>query len=485
MTRLSLAALSAAGLGPSIPRERLEPGIVHLGLGAFARAHTAVFTEDAVLRTGDTRWGITGVTQTSDTVVRQLSPQDGLYTVVERGEGSRPPRVVSAVTGVLAGRSDSAAVVDRIADPRTAVVTLTVTEKGYRIRAETGGLDTDDPDVRADLSGRPPITAVGQIARGLQRRSRDDLDPVSVVSCDNLPANGALTRALVLDFAAALPSDESAPLHEWISERVRFPSTMVDRMVPATTPDDLDAIERATGLRDEGGVVAEPFGQWVLEDDFAAGRPAWESAGALLTSDVEPWESAKLRLLNASHSLLAYLGLAADLTTIAETVDDPAFRRAAESMMAEDALPTIALPSGLDGSAYSESVLRRFANPALGHTTAKVASDGSQKIPLRLLSTVRASLAAGREPRWAALGVAAWLHHVATASAIADPWAAELTALLPKDRSSTAVVPALLRSRKVFGPDLAENPVFTALLTDWYRILDRHGARGLREEITA
>ncbi|MCJ1696085.1 mannitol dehydrogenase family protein [Rathayibacter caricis] len=479
MTRLSLAA----GARPSVPRDRLGDGVVHLGLGAFARAHTAVLTEDAMLATSDTRWGITGVTQTSDTVVRQLAPQDGLFTLVERGEGARAPRLVSSVSRVLAGRTDSDAVVSRIASPRTSVVTLTVTEKGYRARS--GRLDLDDALVRADLAGSPPVTAVGQIARGLQRRASAGAGPISVVPCDNLPSNGALTRTLVLDFVAALPASEAADLPGWIAEHVRFPSTMVDRMVPATTPADLDAIERETGFRDEGGVVAEPFAQWVIEDSFAADRPAWEAAGAQLTADVEPWESAKLRLLNASHSLLAYLGLAAGLDTIAETVRDPAFRLAAERMMAEDALPTIVLPDRLDGADYSASVLRRFANPALGHTTAKVGADGSQKIPLRLLSTVRACRASGREPRWAALGVAAWMHRVATAAVLDDPLADQLRALLPEDRSAGEVVPALLRSPAVFGPDLADDPAVTALLVDWYGILDRRGAQGIREEIGA
>ncbi|NQX26169.1 mannitol dehydrogenase family protein [Microbacteriaceae bacterium VKM Ac-2854] len=458
---------------------------MHLGIGAFARAHTAVLTEDAMLATGDTRWGITAVTGRSDTVARQLGPQDGLFTVAERGEGSGPARVVSAVTRAIAGRADPEAVLERIADPATAVVTLTITEKGYRIAPGTARLDSTDADIRADLSGTPAVTPIGQIVRGLQRRASRDAGPITIVSCDNLPGNGALTLVLVLDFVAALPTAESEALHGWIAENARFPSTMVDRMVPATTEADLAAIEREIGRRDEAGVVAEPFRQWVLEDDFAAARPAWERAGAAFTDDVAPWESAKLRLLNASHSLLAYLGLAAGLTTIADSVADPAFRLAAERMMAEDALPTISVPEQLDADDYTAAVLRRFANPALGHTNAKVGADGSQKIGLRLLSTIEASLSAGREPRWATLGVAAWMYRVAGAETLDDPLAAELRALLPGDRSAEAVVPALLRSAKVFRPELTANETFAALLTDWYRTLDRHGVAGLRREIIA
>jgi len=468
-----------------LPREKLRPGIVHLGLGAFARAHTAVFTENAMLASGDFDWGITGVTQRSDTVALQLAPQDGLFTVTERGSGSAPLRVVSSIVEAISGKDNPGTVVDRIADPSTSVITLTITEKGYRIDPRTGTLNTADEQVRADLAGEPPQTAIGQIARGLQRRARADVGPLTVVSCDNLPGNGELTGRLVRAFAAELPAAEAVPLLAWLDAYVTFPNTMVDRMVPATTAGDLDAVERELGLRDEAAVVAEPFLQWVIEDNFASGRPRWEDAGALFSTDVAAWEAAKLRLLNASHSMLAYLGLAAGKTTISDAVGEAAFLTACSRMMAEDALPTISLPEGLDGDGYCAQVLSRFANPALGHTTAKVGSDGSQKIGLRLLSTVRGNLDAGREPRWAALAVAAWMRHVATTPAerLDDPLAAELHGALPPTRTGATVVPALLGCRSIFDGELAANTGFAALLTHWYGIIDTHGLDGLRKEI--
>lgn len=468
-----------------MPREALKSGIVHLGLGAFARAHTAVFTENAMLASGDTSWGITGVTQRSDAVARQLAPQDGLFTVTERGTGAAPLRVVSSIGEAISGRDTPGAVVDRIAAEATSIVTLTITEKGYRIDPRTGGLNTADQQVRADLAGQPPLTAIGQIARGLQQRARTGAGPITVVSCDNLPGNGELTRKLVHAFAAALPSAESDPLTSWIEENVSFPNTMVDRMVPATTPGDLDAVERELGLRDEAAVVAEPFLHWVIEDNFASRRPRWEDAGALFSTDVEAWEAAKLRLLNASHSMLAYLGLAAGKTTISDAVGEDAFLAACRRMMAEDVLPTIKLPQGMDAEAYCAQVLGRFANPALGHTTAKVGSDGSQKIGLRLLSTVRGNLETGREPRWAALAVAAWMHHVATAPAaqLDDPLAAELHAALPAHRTAATVVPALLGCRSIFDGKLAAHTGFEELLTHWYGIIETYGLDGLRIEI--
>ena len=458
---------------------------MHLGLGAFARAHTAVFTENAMLASGDFDWGITGVTQRSDTVARQLTPQDGLFTVTERGNDAAPLRVVSSIVEAISGRDNPGRVVDRIADPSTSVVTLTITEKGYRIDPQTGTLNTVDEQVRADLAGEPPQTAIGQIARGLQQRARADAGPLTVVSCDNLPGNGELTRTLVHAFAVALPAEEAEPLLSWLEANVAFPNTMVDRMVPATTAGDLDAVERELGLRDEAAVVAEPFLQWVIEDNFASRRPRWEDAGVLFSSDVAAWEAAKLRLLNASHSMLAYLGLATGKTTISDAVGEEAFRTACGRMMAEDALPTISLPAGLDGSEYCAQVLGRFANPALGHTTAKVGSDGSQKIGLRLLATVRGRLDAGREPRWAALAVAAWMHHVAsTVSAeLNDPLATELHAVLPSTRTADTVVPALLGCRSIFDSELAANRELADLLVHWYRIIDTHGLDGLRKEI--
>ncbi|SDR05804.1 fructuronate reductase [Pseudarthrobacter chlorophenolicus] len=459
-------------------RDQLEPGIVHLGLGAFARAHTAVFTEDAMLAADDPQWGIIGVTQRSDAVARQLTPQDGLFTVDERGEGAAPARIVSSIVEAISGRDNPDLVVERIAAPATKIVTLTITEKGYRFNPQTRNLDLDDAETIADLGGRPPRTTVGQITRGLQQRCRTGAGPVTVVSCDNLPGNGELTGTLVRNFAEALPAGESDDLLAWIAANVAFPSTMVDRMVPATTDGDLAAVERELGLRDEAAVVAEPFKQWVIEDNFAADRPRWEESGALFSNDVAAWESAKLRLLNASHSMLAYLGLAVGMETIADAVEVDAFRTACRSMMLEEALPSITLPAGMDGEQYCDEVLRRFANPALGHTTAKVGSDGSQKVGLRLLTTVRGTLDAGREPKWAALAVAAWMHHVAGAPAteLNDPLAKELQAVLPEDRTADTVVPALLGFRPVVEPYLAGHETFKALLLHWYRIIDNNKA---------
>lgn len=416
-------------------------GIVHLGIGAFHRAHQAVYTEDA----GD-GWGICGITQRSATVAERLAPQDGLYSVLERGPGPASARVIGAVREVLTGEATA----ERITDPAVKVVSLTVTEKGYRHDPATGRLRGDDPEISLDLAGRPPRTVIGRLVRGLAGRDA----PVTVLCCDNLTANGETVRALVEEYCERggirLPCE------------VSFPSTMVDRITPATTREDLDEAERLLGVRDEAVVVTEPFSQWVIEDVFPAGRPAWDSAGAILTGDVAPYEKMKLRLLNGSHSMLAYLG--SGFEYVSEAIDvlgDPI-----RHFMDEDASPTLDVPPGFDLAAYKSSLLERFANPALRHRVAQIAMDGSQKLPQRLLGVVRDRLAAGAEPRWAALAVAAWMRHVQTARVLDDPMADLLRTAVAGVDSAEKVVDALLSVTDIFGSDLRDSAVFRDLLVE-------------------
>ncbi|MDX6238568.1 MAG: fructuronate reductase [Kribbellaceae bacterium] len=489
--RLNLANLPAT---PAIDPRDLTVGIVHLGLGAFHRAHQAVFTEQAALTTGETRWGICGVSQRSATVRDQLAPQDGLYSVLERGRASPTIQVIGSVREVLCAPEDPDAVVARIADPDVAVVTLTVTEKGYRAAA-TGGLDLTDQEIQADLAGRPPRTVVGQLAAGLVRRAETGAGPLTVVSCDNLVANGPFLRRLMEDYAAALSSGHvevrtgvrtgdrlAAQL-----DAARFPASMVDRIVPATTDADRDEAQQLLGgVRDEAVVVAEPFIQWVIEDDFAGARPGWEKAGAVFTGDVAPWEQAKLRMLNATHSMLAYLGGLRGYETIAEAVRDEQLAALATELMTADVVPTLTPPEGLDLTAYGARVLERFANPALKHRTAQVAMDGSVKLPVRLLGTVRDRLAVGAEPRLASLAVAAWMVYVAIGLdangrelPLDDPLAPTLRAAVDGvGHRPVELVEALLGVEAVFGPDLRDHPVFRALLVDQLAGLLPAGGRG-------
>lgn len=419
--QLSLDTLDAAATrpgvtGPTVDPRSLTTGIVHLGVGAFHRAHQAVYTEDAATATGDTRWGILGVTGRTAKVATQLGPQNGLYSVLTRAAGSQTLRIVASLRGVAFPGEDTERVVGAIAAPGTEIVSTTITEKGYP-RTAGGRLDLAHAGTAHDLAvlrralgglddGGPALTALGLLARGLGRRFREGGSPLTVLPCDNLPANGALTRQLMTDFAQEA---SSAEFSEWMAAAVTFPSTMVDRIVPATTAADRADALKILGVHDQGLVVAEPFGQWVIEDAFAGGRPAWESAGATITANVEPFEVAKLRMLNATHSLLAYLGALRGFATIAAAVADDSLAAAARRLQREDVIPTLTAPEGLDLELYGESILERFANPALGHTTIQVAMDGSEKLPIRLLGTVSDRLAAGAVPTEAALAVAAWM----------------------------------------------------------------------------
>jgi len=479
-------SLRTPGLALPVDPRTLGTGIVHLGLGAFARAHLAAYTQDAVLATGDLRWGIAGVTLRSDDVVDRLAPQDCLYTLTERGPGAAPAQLVGVVREVVPGHRAPEAVVRQIAAADTAVVTLTVTEKGHHLDPATGGLAVTDADVAADAAGRPPRTPVGQLVRGLQARMQAGAGPLTVLSCDNLPANGTVLARLVDDLTGALPAAEGAPLRDWTAAHVAFPSSMVDRITPATTDADLAEVRTAWGFTDRGAVLAEPFRQWVVEDRFAGDRPAWELAGATLVSDVAPWEHCKLRLLNATHTLLALLGLLAGAETIADAVAVPALAGAGRAMMARDVVPTLAVPAGLDVAGYSEQVLARFANPALRHTTAQVASDSSQKLGPRVLSVIGERIDAGTVPRWSALVLAAWARRVATATEaeLRDPLAAQLKAAVAGQQTAADVVGALFDSGLVVPAVLAGHAGLRQTVTDWYHLLATRGVAGLAEEIS-
>ncbi|RLP06778.1 mannitol dehydrogenase family protein [Propionibacterium australiense] len=471
MERLSKATLSAANAdGVTLPPsgwDTQRTGIVHMGIGAFHRAHQAVYTQDAFAATGDDRWGICGVTQRSDRVRRQLAGQDGLYGVLERAVDHTGVRVVGQVREVLFPAEQNAELMARIADPATRVITLTVTEKGYR-RDGQGGLDLTDPAVAADLAGGEPASAIGRLVRGLQARQRAGAEPITVVCCDNLASNGRVLKRLVDDFCAALGDDE---LTAWIASKVSFPCTMVDRIAPATTDADRAMGEQILGLHDEGLVTAELFKQWVIEDDFVAERPAWEQAGAQLTDDVEPFENMKLRILNGTHSTLAYAGALRGYPTITRTMADPELAELASGLITEDVIPVLECPPGEDLPAYGAEVLKRFSNPALAHKTTQIAMDGSQKIPLRLLSTIRDNLAAGRNPAHAITGVAAWMAYLATPEAnglalpIDDPMADRL-AVVRGSKDPRGIVGALMGIEDIFGTDLPGNTAVHDQLVD-------------------
>lgn len=470
---------------PSASRPRIDPrglpvGIVHLGIGAFHRAHQAVYTEEAIAQAGGD-WGICGVTQRSRDIVDVLAPQDGLYAMAVRGDGFEGLRVVASVREVRWAQEDADGLLERIAAPGTALITLTVTEKAYRHDPVTNRLRLDDPEIAADLEHGTSRTVIGQIVQGLDRRRREGGTPITVLCCDNLPSNGPVLAGLVREFVEHLP--EADALQEWIATAVRFPATMVDRIVPATTAEDRVAAARVLGVRDRGLVVTEPFSQWVIEDDFAGPRPAWELAGAELTDDVAPYERIKLRMLNGSHSMLAYLGVLADREFVSDAVRSDGLRDAVAGLMEVDVPPTLVLPDGFDLDAYQHDLMRRYANPALRHRTAQITMDGSQKLPQRLLGTIRDRRRTGAEPALALLAVAAWMRFVSARRSdggrtltVEDPLADAIAARLAGREEPAEVVDELMSLREVFAEDLASDRVMRDLLVDLVTRLSRDGA---------
>ncbi|WP_282609841.1 mannitol dehydrogenase family protein [Pelagibius sp. Alg239-R121] len=491
MTRLSAITrteLPSSVARPSFDRSTTGVGIIHLGIGAFHRAHEAVYTDDVLTHSGGD-WAICGVSLRQRTVQDQMDPQDGLYCVVERdGDGDRC-RVIDAVTETLFAPDDPPALVARMAAPATKIVSLTVTEKGYCHDPASGKLNLEDPGIVRDLNNPDrPSTAIGFLAAALNIRRLAGEKPFTVMTCDNLPHNGRMLASLVAAYAAELESAFS----DWIRSEVAFPCTMVDRIVPATTDEELDALAQRLGMRDEAAVICEPFRQWVIEDNFAMGRPAWEEAGAQMVKDVGPFEDMKLRLLNGSHSMLAYLGFLAGYETIAETMAEPAFERLVRRYMNDEATPSLSLPPGVDLDSYKDQLVARFKNPALKHRTWQIAMDGSQKLPQRLLSVVRSRLEQGGSFELAALAVAGWMRYVTGEDEkgriidVRDPLADRLGAISREAKGDLSRMAAsYLAVGEVFGDDLPEADDFRVAVFAALSGLYSSGAkRSVQEAVT-
>ena len=458
----------------------LPVGIVHLGLGAFFRAHGAVYIEEAVAASGG-EWGILGISLQSPTMRDQLAPQGGTYTVLELGPEGETARHVQIVQDVLVAREDPAAVLEAMANPAVRIVTLTVTEKGYCHAPSTGQLNPDHPDIAHDLTSAFPRSAPGFLVRAHQLRHRRGIAPFTVMTCDNLPENGRVVRGVVLDLARRI----DPALADWIADKGRFPSTMVDRIVPATKPEDLARVAALTGFHDAGPVLHEPFRQWVVEDDFVGGaRPDLAAVGVQMVADVTAFEHMKLRMLNGTHSSLAYLGYLAGHETIADCMADPVFDRFVRRLWTEEIIPALTAPPGTDLPAYAAQLHARYANPAIRHRTWQIAMDGSQKLPQRILGTLAANLAAGRPSPGLMLAVAAWMIYVRGTDLagqqieVKEPLAAPLRAAA----TSAGPVEALLALREVFPPDLAARLAPGVAMA--YSSLISKGAKGAIEALT-
>jgi fructuronate reductase len=487
MTRLgasTLQALPAEVARPAYDRAGIATGIMHLGVGAFQRAHQAMYTE-AALAAGDRRWGIAGASLRSPAVRDQLNPQDGLYALAVRGADGERLQVIGALKEVLVAPADPEALVARLTDPAVKIVTLTVTEKGYCHDPATGALDETHPDIVHDLaSPARPRSVPGFLTEALRRRRAARAHAFTVLCCDNLPHNGLTVAKIVSRFAAL----RDIELAGYIRNEVAFPSTMVDRITPATTDADRAAIAARLGVEDAAPVVTEPFSQWVFEDRFPQGRPDWSIAGAAFVTNVAPYENMKLRLLNGAHSTLAYLGYLAGYETVSDTMKDASYRRLAEGLM-DDAATTLKMPPGADVAAYKRALIERFENPALRHRTWQICMDGSQKLPQRLLGSIRDRLAAGGPIDRLVMGVAGWMRYVTGIDEqdkpidVRDPLSARLRAIADQAvRDAARLAPALLEVREIFA-ELGEHPRFRTAVTDALARIIARGAKGAVAEL--
>jgi fructuronate reductase len=412
------------------------------------------------------------------------------YTVVTIDPDRVRVEPIDVITDALVAADEPARVVDLLADTGTSIVTLTVTEKGYTYLPGTRRLDLDDPGILHDLRAGEPRTTVGRLARGLLRRARGDGAPLTVLSCDNLAANGAVLRGLLSEFAGALPGPDGAVLAGYLDDAVTFPNTMVDRIVPATT-DEHRAHAAAAGFDDRIPVPAEPFRMWVMEDRFAAGRPAWERAGAILTDEVAAYEAIKVRFLNGTHSLLAYLGMLAGHPLIADAVADEPIAAAAWRL-GDEYRPTVAVPAGFDLDHYRDDLFERFANRPLGHLTRQVGSDGSLKLAQRVPAAVSWHLERGHVPRALALLVAAWIRAVGEPESVADPAvgraadpaADRLSLLAGRTTGPDGLARSVLADECLLGGGGTADARFVAAVGNFLGVLQRGGAHAAAAEVT-
>jgi mannitol 2-dehydrogenase len=464
---------------PGYDRRALEAGIVHFGAGAFHRSHQAMYL-DRLMTAGHARdWAICAVDVLEPDRWKRaaFSRQDGLYTlIVKSPDGTVRPRVIGSLAGYLFGPDEPGRIVDRLADPRTRIVSLTITEGGYNIDHATGEFDAASPAVRRDLMpGAAPATVFGFIVAALRRRRASGVSPFTVVSCDNIEGNGDVARAAIGAFADLV----EPALGAWVRDEVAFPNSMVDRITPVTTPADIARLRADFGVDDAWPVSCEPYTQWVLEDDFPAGRPPLHDCGVQLVTDVRPYELMKLRLLNAGHQALAYPAYLAGHRSVHDAAADPVFAGFVRRYLEREARPTLPDVPGVDLDDYMSVLLERFASPAIGDTLARICASASDRIPKWVLPVVRQNLAARRPVGLAATLVASWARYAeGTDEAgqpieIVDTLAGELTARARQQRTDPL---SFIAAERLFG-DLARQPAFTEPYLSALDSFHRFGAR--------
>jgi mannitol 2-dehydrogenase len=487
LNQKTLSSLSASVSTPAYDRDGVRAGIVHIGVGGFHRSHQAMYIDQLLGRGKADDWAIcgVGVLPSDRRMAEVMAAQDCLYTLmVKHTDGNLDARVVGSIVGYLLAPDDPEAVVEKMAAESTRIVSLTVTEGGYNISAVTGAFDEAAPDVAADLqAGAVPRTAFGLVTEALVRRRQRGLAPFTVVSCDNIQGNGDVARRSFTAFAALRDPELGA----WVDREVSFPNSMVDRITPTTTDEDREELRQRFGIDDGWPVVCEPFTQWVLEDRFSVGRPPLENAGVQIVEDVEPYELMKLRLLNASHQALAYFGYLAGYRLVHEAAQDPLFQRFLIGYMEQEATPTLRPVPGIDLAEYRENLIARFSNPAIRDTLARLAFDGSERIPKWLLPVIRENLATGGEIRRSAAVVASWarycegLDEEGRPIEVMDRRQDRLVAKASRQREDPL---AFLADRDLFG-DLIDDERFVDAYRCALRSLHERGARATLEHFHA
>ena len=488
-----MTALNQANLGslsvpvPSYDRSQVKVGIVHFGVGGFHRAHQAMYIDQLMEQGKALDWGICGVgVMPFDLKMKEaMEAQDCLYTLVEKApDGSWDPRAIGSIVQYLYAPDDPDAVIEKMADPATRIVSLTITEGGYNFHPVTGKFDDTNPAVQADLApGAVPATTFGLITEALVRRRSRGIDPFAVMSCDNIQGNGHMAQEVFTAFARLRDPE----LGEWVEATVRFPNSMVDRITPVTTDEDRAQISERFGVEDAWPVVCEPFTQWALEDKFSAGRPPLEDVGVQVVPDVVPYELMKLRLLNASHQALCYFGYLAGYRLVHEVAQDRLFANFLLEYMDREATPTLAPVPGIDLDAYKLQLIERFSNEAVRDTVARLCAESSDRIPKWLLPVIRENLAADRDVTLSAAVVASWARYAEGKDEqgepikVVDRLAETLQRIAAQQRDD---VLAFVKNRELFG-DLATEPAFTEPYLETLHWLHTRGARATLEGLAA
>jgi len=481
----TLAVTSAAVPTPSYPREQVSVGIVHIGVGAFHRAHQAMYL-DRLMNAGEALdWGIcgVGVLPADRRMAEALDAQNDLYTlVVKHPDGSLHPRVIGSIVEYLLAPDGPEAVIEKMAAPSTRIVSLTITEGGYNVHPVTGEFDERNAEIVADVqAGAMPRTVFGLIAEALVRRRERGTPPFTVMSCDNIQGNGDVARRMFTAFARLRDPE----LGGWVEQSVHFPNSMVDRITPVTTDQDRAELANRFGVSDAWPVVCEPFTQWVLADDFPSGRPPLEDAGVQLVSDVEPYELMKLRLLNASHQAMGYLGYLAGHRFAHQVCQDPLFVRFLRNYMDREGTPTLRPVPGVDLDEYKTTLLERFANPEVRDTLARLCAESSDRMPKWVLPVIREQLASGGQIERATLVVAAWARYAEGIDEQGEPipvvdrlsqTLTEAARRQPQDPT------AFIAQRDLFG-DLVDDARFVATYTSALQSLHARGARATLEQL--